>query len=1039
MLKHTEITQTRIQKSLPRIEALIYGEPAPVEIAAWHVGGEPVAPEYALQQKYAPFAVGEVWGPDWDTSWFRVRGQVPAGWAGCEVHLLFSLSDSGREGFTAEGLVYREGKLIRAVNRARRDIEVSPKAQAKEEFEFYIEGAANISKEDGSFIPPNAGPRFRLAQAEIRCFNREAFDYFFDFQVAADAAQALPADSQRRAELLYALNTSLNIFREDDPATIPPARGALEDVLSRRNGPTHHKMTAVGNAHIDTAWLWPLRETVRKCARTFSTAVDYMERYPEYIFSHSQPQQFVWIKVFYPELYEKVREYVRKGQFEVVGSFWIEMDCNLAGGESLIRQILYGKQFFQQEFGVDTRDAWLPDVFGYSAALPQIFRGCGIDYFLTQKICWNQLNKFPHHTFLWEGIDGSRIFTHFPPADTYIGAVVPKELAYGTQNFKEHGRATESLYLYGHGDGGGGPDIPMLERLRRLRDFEGLPTLEPGRVAEFFPRAVQEARDLPVWVGELYLELHRGTYTTQAKTKLGNRKCELLLREAEFNDAVSAALIPQRREDAATPDRAVYDVTGLGSDEDSSYRVALERAWKLLLLNQFHDIIPGSSINWVYQDAARDYSTITQLAKSVLDGARGQLDAQIDTTGMERPVRIANSLSWRRNEVVELPDGSLRQVDVPPAGYQVIDAANFTEPVNRVTSEAACDEFILENGILHVRIGHDGLIESIWDLELGREVLASGAKGNLLQLHEDRPNSWDAWDIDPFYKESCVDLREIESLELVESGPLRAIVAVTRVFGKSRVEQQIVLKAGSRRLDFITRVDWQEDHKLLKAAFPVNIHSARASYEIQFGHTERPTHYNTSWDLARFEVCAHRWADLSEAGYGVALLNDCKYGYDLHGNVLRLSLLRAPSAPDPVADRGTHQFTYSLYPHSGDLRVGSVIEEAFQLNAPLTIAELPVERAGTLPTAVSHFQVSRPGVIMDTIKRPEDGEGIIVRLYEAYGSRGNFSFRSTLPIKRATVTNMLEEHTRDLDRGDDGGWQVTIKPFEIVTLRLSLI
>ncbi|MGB8466824.1 MAG: alpha-mannosidase [Terrimicrobiaceae bacterium] len=1042
MLKHPLLTEGRIRQTLERIERLLYSPRAPIEIGAWAVHGEPVPPERAFKAQYSLFSVGEMWGSLWDTVWFRFQGEVPKEWRGCEVVALVRLTGEGAEGFTAEGTIYQNGRLVRAININRREVEIAAKAKGGERFEFFVEAAANggtsaMGNTQGLSLPDYNGlPLFRFEQGELACRNSEAFDLYYDFKFALEAMEALPENSQRRAELRYALNESVNEFDHTDPSSLKAAAAALQGVMRRRNGETAHTLSAVGHAHIDTAWLWPLRETIRKCARTFSTALNYMEKYPAYVFVCSQAQQYAWMKEYYPAIWEGIKKAVRRGQWEPVGSMWVETDCNLVSGESLIRQILHGKRFFQKELGYETRDVWIPDVFGYAASLPQIIRKSGLEYFLTQKISWSQFNKFPHHTFLWEGIDGTRVFTHFPPADTYNADTGPKELVRNVQNFKELDRATRSLLVYGWGDGGGGPSIEMLEKARRARDFDGLPKLELEKAIKFFEKAKRDARDLPLWVGELYLELHRGTYTSQARNKLGNRKSEFLLHDAEFFDAVTLALAPGRKETAADPERAVYDVTGLGEPHPETHRAALDRAWKLVLLNQFHDIIPGSSIHWVYQDSARDYDAIRRLGESVRDSALSTLEALVDSSTFKEPVLITNTLGIRRREIIELPDGTLASVDVPPFGYVVVEKSDeflrtTDDPVKAAQSKQGV---MMENDLVRVRINAKGHIASIFDLRARREVLSDQA--NTFHLHQDIPNSWDAWDVDVFYKERYRVIEGLEKLELVESGPLRAAVRIVRSFGKSRIEQRIVLSAGSPRIDFLTEVDWKESQKLLKVAFPANIYAQKATYEIQFGHLERTNHVNTSWDMGKFEVCAQKWADLSETGYGVALLNDCKYGYDIHGNIMRLSLLRAPGSPDPLADRGQHKFTYSLLPHPGDLREGRVIDHGYALNVPLLVRELKSAR-GSLPASHSFFLTDRPGAVVDTIKLAEDGAAIIVRLYESEGGRGPVTLTTTLPVRKASLASLLEVEEKALTM-KNGSVRLELRPFEIVTLRYTL-
>ena len=1036
MLKHPLLTESRIRQSVGRIEELVYSPRAPVEIAMWAVHGEPVPAERALKAKYKPFSVGEMWGSLWDTAWFRFQGEVPKEWKGREVVALVQLTSVGGEGFSAEGAIYQNGRLVRAISLNRREVEITARAKGGEAFVFFVEAAANggMSLQGLNLPDYNGMPLFRLEQAELACRNAEIFNFYYDFKFATEAMDALPENSQRRAELRYALNEAVNEFDPTEATSIKRAAATLREVMRRRNGDTVHTLSAVGHAHIDTAWLWPLRETIRKCARTFSTALNYMQKYPGYVFVCSQAQHYAWMKAYYPEIWDGIKKALRRGQWEPVGSMWVETDCNLASGESLVRQILHGKKYFEKELGYETKDAWIPDVFGYAASLPQILRKSGVNYFLTQKLSWGQFNKFPHHTFLWEGIDGTRIFAHFPPADTYNADTGPGELIKNVQNFKELDRATRSLLVYGWGDGGGGPSIEMLEKARRARDFDGLPKLEQEKAIRFFEKAEADAKDLPIWVGELYLELHRGTYTSQAKNKRGNRKAEFLLHDAEFFDAITWALAPKRKETAANPARAVYDVTGLGEPNAETHRAALDRAWKLTLLNQFHDIIPGSSIHWVYQDSQRDYAAIRELGESVRDSALSSLESLVDSSGYKEPVLIANTLGIRRREIIQLPKGPLASVDVPPFGYLIVESGDkyLRKTDGPVKATASRQGISLENGLLRVKVNNKGHLTSIFDLRAKREVLSG--QGNMFHLHHDVPNNWDAWDVDIFYRERSTTIEGLETLELVETTPLRAAARVVRTFGKSRIEQRIVINAGSARIDFPTVVDWDERQKLLKVAFPVNIYAQKATYEIQFGHLERATHANTSWDMGKFEVCAQKWASLSETGYGVALLNDCKYGHDIQGNIMRLSLLRAPTSPDPLADRGRHEFVYALLPHTGDLR--SVIEQAYALNVPLLARNLKPS-AGALPTSHSFFYTNRPGAVVETIKIAEDSGAIILRLYESEGARGALTLTTTLPVRKAWLASILEKEEKSLAL-ENGSVELNLRPFEILTLRYTL-
>lgn len=1031
--------EARAVHARERIAERVHGPEAPLQIAAWHVHGAPVPFESAVAQKFVPFAVGDPWGGLWDTTWFRFRGKIPEEWSGREVLVRVRLTDFNYEGFTAEGLLYRDGKPERAINANRAEIPLAAEAVGGETFEFHIEAAANGGSNAKGFLPglcqPDyAGkPRYALAEARLVCVDREIEAYYFDFTVLVEAMEVLPEGGQRRREIGRALNYSLDHFDADD---IFAARESLTDVLERRNGETVHTVSGVGHAHIDTAWLWPLRESIRKCARTFSSALRNMELYPEYVFACSQPQHYAWMKVHYPEIWEGIRAAVARGQWEPVGAMWVEPDSNFPSAEALIRQILHGKRFFLREFGVEIRDAWLPDVFGFSAALPQILRLAGVQFLMTQKLSWNEFNRFPHHTFWWEGIDGSRVFAHFPPADTYNADTGPRQLAKTSAQFQEHGSLTRSLLPFGYGDGGGGPSMEMLEKARRLRDFEGLPRLELEKASAFFAKAADEADDLPVWRGELYLELHRGTLTSQARAKWNNRRAECLLRDAEFWDCAAMLANPSAPQSVANPPRAVYDTSGLdGGPAACPHQAALERAWKLTLLNQFHDILPGSSIHWVYEDNERDHAVIRELVDSVRSSAQGILAAELNTGDIREPALVVNPLGFDRAEVAEFPDGRAAWIEAPACGYRVLDSkapGEFSGQPVRV--EETKEGIVLENGLTRIVLSRDGCLTSLRDLLRDREALEPGLMGNVFHLHEDRPWRYDAWELDLFSRDNFAVLGRASGVRVLEKGPLRAAVELVYSFGKSRLTQRVLLRAGSGRVDFSTTVDWQERHKCLRVTFPANVLSGKATYDIGSGHIERPNHANTSWDRAQFEVCAHTWADLSEYGFGVALLNNGKYGYGVSGNTLSLTLLRAPESPDPLADRGTHHFTYSLLCHGGDFRAGRVIEEAAALNAPLTVRAVPPSQ-GALPPAHSFLRCDVPCLQMDAWKRAEDDDGLIVRLHEAHGSRGRGRLTLGFSAKRVSRTDLLERNQESLPPGREIAFDFT--PFQILTFKLE--
>src|ERR1700674_791394 len=921
---------------MPADVPAIFKERPALELTSYCVRGEPIPFDEAVRGPFAPIHVGDAWGPPWSTTWFHVRGRVPDGYAGAGVVAVFDLGFDGPTGFTCEALVWKDGKPWRGVDPNHRWLPI-----AGREIDFYLEAAANPRATEAGLVPA-------LSMIALR-------------------RSPEPAFVLRQAELA---------IRESPVNAMSDAR--LD---------SSHQITAVGHAHIDTAWEWPIREAKRKGARSWSTQLALLDQYPDYVFAAPQPLHYEWMSQSYPDIYRRIKEKVAAGKWEPVGAMWVEADCNLPSGESLVRQLVHGKRFFMKEFGYETRILWLPDVFGYPGNLPQLMVEAGCDYFLTQKLSWNDTNKPEHHTFMWEGIDGTRIFTHFPPADTYNGNFSPEEVEWSVSNFKDGDRSNMSLYLFGWGDGGGGPQAEMIESAHRLG-------VALGRAADFFEEASAQARNLTTTVGELYFELHRGTYTSQSCTKRLNRRAEQALREAEMWSVAAADDYP------------------LGD---------LETAWKRLLTNQFHDILPGTSIDWVYEDTERDLRAVIETAGAITSRAQTKL------CGAGDEIVVFNVNSHPRREVIDVA-GRLQFAEAPACGWPSPgEQASFAPEQAVLVSDRA-----MENELLRIQWDERGLLTSIWDKVAAREVLASGQVGNLLQLHDDNPARFDAWDLDIEYLENKVDLVELSRFQVEISGGLRGAVRFIREFGRSRLSQLMVLDAGSRVLRFECDVDWQEEHKMLKVAFPVSVRSSQATYEIQFGHLERATHADTSRDKARFEVCGYRWADLGEPGYGVALLNDCKYGHDIRGSVMRLSLLRAPTHPDPTADRGRHRFTYALMPHSGDFREAGVIQEAEDLNAALRTVRgnLPSEQRRSL------VEIDTPEVIVEAIKRAEDSDAVIVRLYEAWGRRCHAQVRTTLEASRANLCDLLE---RDLEEVPvrDGVIELDLTPFKILTLKLD--
>ncbi|KOU71030.1 alpha-mannosidase [Streptomyces sp. XY66] len=1000
------ITEHRLRRVLhERIKPAVHSGPLPLTVERWDAPGEPVPVADGLAAPYEPCAPGDAWGPAWGTTWFKVTGTVPAGWAGRTVEAVLDLGfDRMMPGFQCEGLVHRaDGGEIKALNPYNDWVRVADRAEGGERIEWYVEAAANPVLVDhratyeGDLRTSGDQPLYRLARMDLTLFETEVWELVQDLEVLYELMTQLAADDARRYGILRALGAALDaVDLTDVPGTAAAARARLAGVLAAPANASAHRISAVGHAHIDSAWLWPLRETVRKVARTTSNMVNLMDEHPEFVFAMSQAQQLDWIKTHRPELFERVKKKVADGQFVPVGGMWVESDTNMVGGEAMARQFLYGKKFFLDEFGIDTHTVWLPDSFGYTAALPQIVKLSGSRWFLTQKICWSQVNKFPHHTFWWEGIDGSRVFTHFPPVDTYNSDLGGAQMAHAARNYQEKGRGSRSLTPFGWGDGGGGPTREHLARARRQRDLEGSPRIEIERPDAFFEKARAEYEDAPVWAGELYLELHRGTYTSQAKTKQGNRRSESLLREAELWAATAAVR-----------------VAGYAYPYED-----LERIWKTVLLHQFHDILPGSSIAWVHREARETYAKVREELRGIT------LAAQQALAGEGTRELVFNCAPHARHGI---PAGGAGRPAQPP------------EPVT--AEERHGGGHVLANGRLLVEIDGRGLIVSVYDLEARREAVAPGTAANLLQIHPDFPNMWDAWDVDEFYRNNVTDLDGLDGMEVTESGPRSATVRVTRSFGRSTAVQQVTLRAGARTVDIVTDVDWHETEKFLKAAFPLDVKAERTASETQFGHVYRATHTNTSWEAAKFEICAHRWIHAEEPGWGVALLNDSTYGHDVTRDVradggqtttVRLSLLRAPRYPDPETDQGAHTLRFSLAPGAG---IGDAVREGHALNLP----ERTVRGAGPVAPLLA---VDSDAVVVEAVKLAEDrGGDVIVRLYESLGGRATATLTAGFPLAEAIESDLLERPLAGTAvthpaPGADGAVALTLRPFQIVTLRL---
>ena len=947
MIHHLEYTRARLAQASERLRAAVWAEIRPLDELLVSEAVDRISFDDAQRLELRPAELGERFGPLWATYWFQARATVPEEWAGRRVDLLWDSS--------SEATLWLEGVAVQGLNRHHADA-VLQEQGAPGEVAFAVELACN-----GMFGRQDAA--FELRRAELGVFDPDAWRLAFDFETL----RALEAEDGVDPSLAGALRDGLERFCDTGDGEL------LDELYENVNGSHAHELAAIGHAHLDTAWLWPLAESRRKAVRTFTTQLRLMDEYPEHRFACSQAVHYDWIREREPGLWARIREQVAAGRFVPVGGSWVEPDCNLPSGEALLRHFLHGQRFFEQEFGFRCREFWSPDAFGYCGQLPQLLQHVGITRFLTQKLSWNRFNRPDQHTFVWEGADGSRVLGHFPPADTYSSDATVGDLLRTVREYRSHDHSGTSLLVFGYGDGGGGPTRAMLETLRRASDLQGLPRTTVTTSEEFFGRLEREPGERPVVVGELYFEYHRGVYTTQARTKRLNRRAEQALHDAEFVSALRGGDYP---------------------------RAELNRLWKLLLLNQFHDILPGSSIRLVHEESERDLAEVVAGAEALIGAG-------------ETPL---NTLGSERREVVQAPDGGLHVVEAAPFAAGAIVAADDAVELNR-------DELALENDHLRARLSSEGLLLSLVHKATGRETLA--APGNRLELYEDRPVQFDAWDIDPAHLRTRRDAPPFESCEVLTDSPLRAELA----FERPGYRQVVRLDAGSRRLEFRAAVDWRERHTLLKVCFPLDVRSPTATYETAFGYAERPTHFSTSFDRARYEVPGHRFADLSEHGFGAAVLTDSKYGYSCRGGELRVSLLRSPTSPDPEADQGEHEFAYALLPHAGGWREAGVLAEAHRFNAPMRWVAI-----GVPPRSLA--SVDDPNLVLDTVKRAEDSDALVLRLYEAHGARGTARLRLGAPFAAARLANGLEDDGDPLEL-EDGEIVLPYRPHQILTVKAS--
>lgn len=1015
-----------LRETLPRRRHL---ETAPVTITAWEAPGEPVPFAEAVAQEYASVKEGYRWGRPWSTLWLHVTGSVPEHWVSDEerdVELQLDLSFTNMPGFQAEALIWTpDGETVKAINPYNQYLTVAP----GEQIDLYIECAANPNVAgEWTFAPTELGdlatagqdPIYDLTHLRLAWRSRTIWELEQDLVALDSLMRTLPADSPRRADILQALGAALDAADPDDlHLTAAAAREALRPELAKPANASALTIIATGHAHIDSAWLWPLRETRRKCARTFSNVCWLLEHNPNLNFSCSSAQQYQWMQEDYPELFERIKRHVAEGRFIPVGGMWVESDTNMPGSEAMARQFIQGKTFFLDELGVETTETWLPDSFGYSAALPQICALAGNRSFLTQKVSWNQYSTFPHHTFFWEGIDGTTQFTHFPPADTYNCQLTASELAHVSSNFKDRGASHYALSPTGWGDGGGGPTREMIASQERFADLEGAPKVEWSSAEDFFARARADYAHPPVWNGELYLELHRGTFSSQIRGKQGNRRSEALLHDVELWCATAAL----RTEGFAYPYGEIDDL------------------WDDLLLLQFHDILPGSAIAWVHRETEQTYESIAERGEALLAQALAALG---DDSGT--PMTL-NSLSRERAGVPALGGGQA--------------AASAASAAPRV-DQGVDGTVTVDTEHLHVVVDEHGHLVSLRRGAEGREAIAPGASGALLQLHRDTPNAWDSWDIDEFYRRVHRDLAAESAPEVVtaEDGTVRVRVlqrtrtedggtdylypdAPSRGAG-SAITVTYVIVPDAEDLGIELEVDWHERKKVLKLAFPLDVRAAVMSSEIQFGHIDRPIPVNTLEDAGRFETCAHRWVRVAEGDFGVALANDSSYGHDVRRvlreddggttTVVRATVIRAAEFPDPAAEEGLYTMRFALRPEAE-------VQDAVDLGERLNQAPRTLTRATALEPVAA---VETGGARIQTVKLAEDRSGdLVVRAYQPTAQQG----RSVLTVPGARsleVTDLLERPlgpdaplAHRSQRVEGERIELDLHPFEIVTVRAA--
>ena len=1002
-----------------------FGHQETYDLTRYLMGGYKDDPDSAVNNK-----ISHWYGPD-KHYWFRTEITVPESFAGRSLWLhIQSQIEEWDDAKNPQFLIFVDGVVTQGADMNHRDVLLARQAEAGRTYRIDLQAYTGILHTELNLL------------VDMREIDPEIEGLYYDMVVPLRSFGRLDPDSKPRHDLERVLNEAVNILDLRTPyddsfySSVSDARAYLARALyTDLAGHDEVIASCIGHTHIDVAWWWTVAQTEEKACRSFSTVLRLMEQYPNYKFMSSQPQLYAFLKARYPELFEQIKARVAEGRWEPEGGMWVEADCNLTSGESLVRQFIYGKRFFKNEFGVDNRILWLPDVFGYSGALPQIMKQCGIDYFMTTKLAWNQVNKIPYDTFMWRGIDGSEILTHLVTTldlgqdptknffTTYNGQLHPDAIMGGWQRYQQKDINNDILISYGYGDGGGGPTREMLETsIRMEKGIEGIPKVRQAFARTFFDdlkERVSGNRRLPTWEGELYFEYHRGTLTSMARNKRANRKSELGMMDLELLSVLTAAKL------------------GYPKDE-------LDKMWRQILINQFHDILPGSSIHEVYEVTKAQYAALAEK----LSGMIGERLAALTPAG--DGVTVFNTTGFARNDVVTLPgveaealadetgrtypvqktaDGAVVYLENLPSkgrkGFAKVASAAAASPFT-----LSADSHTLDTPFYTVRFDETGRIASMFDKDARREVFQDGQTGNAMRVFEDKPIYYDNWDIDNFYTEKFWEVTDLKEFTWTENGPVRATLHLVRNFSHSTICQDIHFYANLRRVDFVTTVDWHEHQSLLKVFFPANVHTDQATFEIQYGNLTRKTFSNTSWDRARFESCGQKWCDVSEGHYGVSVLNDCKYGHSVKDGCIGLTLIKSGIEPNPVTDQEVHHFTYALFPHQEGWQAGGTVRQAFFLNQPALVTA-----GGTADAGESLASVDVPNVVLETIKQAEDGDGVILRMYECENALTPVTLTWAKPFTSAEAENCIEQKTGEVEVS---GNQIrfTIKPYEVKTIRI---